>query len=364
MTGSRETLWGRLVPPWRLFLPMVLLGMVGLVTLSSISPFSLVKKQVFWHILGLAAYFTMLSLPSDAWRRLTLPLYLLSLLLLVAVDIAGVTTLGAQRRISLGPLQVQPSEFAKIALVFASAWVIEKERKPYNFVTLLKPLGVLLPLFLLTASQPDLGTALVMMGIVGSMVLHRSIRPKTALTLLVAFLLCIPVIWNSNLLLKEYQKDRIRAVLNPERDPLNKGYHIIQSKIAIGSGRLLGKGYGHGSQSRLNFLPEKCTDFVFAVFAEEWGFVGSVLLLLLYAVFIWQAYSVARYARDSFSCLVGVGLSTMLLLHFFINVGMTMGLLPVVGVPLPLVSYGGSSLVVTYAAVGILSNIWKERGPL
>ena len=343
---------------------MILLGVVGVVTLSSISPAALVRKQLFWHLLGLSAYFTMLVLPSESWRKLTLPLYLLSLLLLVAVDIAGVTTMGAQRRISLGVFQIQPSEFAKIALVLASAWVIEREKKPYNFVTLFKPLAVLAPPFLLTAAQPDLGTALVMMGIVGAMVLHRSVRPRTALTLLTVFLLCIPVIWNSNLVLKEYQKDRIRAVLNPEKDPLNKGYHIIQSKIAIGSGRIWGKGYGHGSQSRLNFLPEKCTDFVFAVFAEEWGFVGSVLLLLLYAFFIWQAYSVARYARDSFSCLVGVGLATMLMLHFFINVGMTMGLLPVVGVPLSLVSYGGSSLVVTYTAVGILSNIWKERGPL
>ncbi len=362
--GSKESFYGRLVPPFRLFVPMVLLGAVGLVTLSSISSTSLVLKQLFWHLLGLAAYFAMLVIPSNAWRRLTFPLYIASFLLLVAVDVAGVTTLGAQRRISLGFLQIQPSEFAKISLVLAVAWVVEKERHPYNLLTLFKPLGVLAPLFILTAGQPDLGTALVMMGITGSMVLHRSVRPRTALTLLTLFVLCIPVIWNSNLVLKEYQKDRIRAVLNPERDPLNKGYHIIQSKIAIGSGRLVGKGYGQGSQSRLNFLPEKCTDFIFAVFAEEWGFVGSALLLLLYALFIWQAYSVARYARDSFSCLVGVGLATMLLLHFFINVGMTMGLLPVVGVPLPLVSYGGSSLVVTYAAVGILSNIWKEKGPL
>ncbi len=362
--SSQDSLLRRLVPPFRLFIPMVLLGVVGLVTLSSVSPPSLVMKQLFWHMLGLAAYFTMLILPSDAWRRLTGPLYLLSVLLLVAVDVAGVTTMGAQRRINLGIFQIQPSEFAKISLVLATAWVIEKERQPYNFVTLFKPLGVLAPLFLLTASQPDLGTALVMMGISGTMVLHRSVRPKTALSIMVVFALCIPVIWNSDVVLKEYQKDRIRAVLNPERDPLNKGYHLIQSKIAIGSGRLLGKGYGHGSQSRLNFLPEKCTDFVFAVFAEEWGFVGSVLLLLLYAVFIWQSYAVSRYARDSFSCLVGAGLATMFLLHFFINVGMTMGLLPVVGVPLPLMSYGGSSLVVTYAAAGILSNIWREKGPL
>ncbi len=354
----------KLRPPLRIFIPVILLGVVGIVTLASIAPTSLVIKQLFWHTLGLTAYFATMAIPSSTWKKATWPLYIFSLLLLVVVDVAGVTTMGAQRRIQLGVFQVQPSEFAKIALVLAAAWVIEKERAPYNLVTLFKPLAVLLPLFLLTAKQPDLGTALVMMGITGAMILARSVRPRTAMTLFMAFALCIPVAWNSGLVLKEYQKNRIRAVFNPERDPLNKGYHLIQSKIAIGSGRFWGKGYGHGSQSKLNFLPEKYTDFVFSVFAEEWGFVGSALLLILYAIFLWQAYSVARYARDSFSCLVAVGLTTMILLHFFVNVGMTMGLLPVVGVPLPLVSYGGSSLVVTYAAVGLLSNTWKERGPL
>jgi rod shape determining protein RodA len=280
--------------------------------------------------------------------------------MLVAVAMAGKTVAGSRRWLPLGPLAFQPSELTKIAiiLVLATYFYRRGRGEPLRLKDLLAPGAlVLLPAGLII-KQPDLGSGMLVLLVAASMVIFIGVNWRTLLTLAASFGLSTPLIWR---LLKDYQRQRLLTFLNPETDPLGSGYHIIQSTIAVGSGQFWGKGFLQGTQSQLHFLPEQHTDFVFSVFAEEWGFLGSAVLLVLYCALILWGLQVARDCKERFGQILALGVTALLFWQVFINMCMVTGLMPVVGIPLPLFSYGGSSLVTTLLGVGLLLNIRMRR---
>ena len=282
--------------------------------------------------------------------------------MLLAVMIVGHSALGAQRWIQIGPINLQPSEFSKIIMIVCLAAMLEERVGKLNSLEDLAPVALYVGVpFVLVLKQPDLGTSLVFMAIFLGMVFACGIRLKLLAGLFAAGIAAMPVLWH---FLKDYQKMRIMVFMDPNVDPLGSGYHIIQSKIAIGSGMLFGKGLFEGTQSQLNFLPENHTDFIFAVVGEELGFVGAAVLLLLYLVVLWRGVQIARDASDIFGRLLAVGITSMLAFHVLVNVGMTMGIMPVTGIPLPLMSYGVSSLTTNVLAIALLLNIQLRKQKL
>jgi rod shape determining protein RodA len=278
------------------------------------------------------------------------------LLLLLAVLVHGKTVSGSKRWLDLGLVVAQPSVLMKPLLVIALARYFARQEKRGGYR--LRELGlpaimVLLPV-VLVALEPDLGTAALMLAISVSVILFVGVSSSSLLVLAGFSLGSLPLFW---FLMKGYQRQRILTLLDPGRDPLGAGYHIIQSKIAVGSGQFWGKGFLQGTQSQLRFIPEHHTDFIFTVLAEEWGFVGSLLLLALFLCFILRGLNVARRSRDQFGALLGFGITAIIFWHVAVNIAMVLGMMPVVGIPLSLVSYGGSSAVVTMASVGILLNV-------
>ena len=318
-------------------------------------------KQLYWYLIGFAFFLLMTTFDYSILKQVAYPLYLIAVGLLIFVLIKGRTISGSQRWISLGPVSFQVAELAKIAVVLALArYFSEGERfQEYGWRDLVPPLVLIgIPAGLIL-KEPDLGTTLHLVISALSMILFLKINWKSVAVLAVpAVGVVAPLIWFK---LKPYQKNRILTFLSPDMDPLGAGYHINQSKIAIGSGQLWGKGYLKGTQTRLHFLPEQHTDFAFSVFAEEWGFFVSVLLLLLYFFLVLWCLNIAKIAKNKFGSLLTVGIAAILFWEAVINVAMVTGLLPVVGIPLVLFSYGGSSLVTTMAAMGILMNISMRR---
>lgn len=289
-------------------------------------------------------------------------LYIFNLIMLVAVMLFGHAALGAQRWIQIGPVSLQPSEFSKLIMIICLASVLEERVGNLNSLRDLLPVAVYVGIpFILVLKQPDLGTSLVFMAIFFGMIIACGIPWRILFGLMVAGAACMPLIWQ---FLKDYQKMRIMVFLDPNVDPLGSGYHIIQSKIAIGSGGLFGKGLFAGTQSQLNFLPENHTDFIFAVIGEEFGFVGAVILLLLYLILLLRGIQIAKESYDVFGRLLAVGITSMLAFHVLVNVGMTTGIMPVTGIPLPLVSYGISALTTDILAVAILMNIHMRKQKL
>lgn len=352
---------------WGLFMLTLLLAGVGSTILYSAVYASgtgtqegLLVKQLFWFAIGGSG---MLCLLFFSYRRLDQwggVIYAGGILLLLAVMFFGKYGGGARRWLALGPISIQPSELMKIALciVLAKYFARNFTGEGLGLRDLLYPFLLVLIPFVLIVRQPDLGTALLLFAIGGCLTLFVGLKRNTLLALFCAGFSAVPLIW---LFLKDYQKQRVLTFLDPERDPLGTGYHIIQSKIAIGSGQLFGKGFLGGTQNALNFLPEQHTDFILSVLAEEWGFVGCAVLLFLYLLFLAWSLNVAYRCRDPFGTFLAVGITIMNFWHIFINMGMVMGLLPVVGVPLPLISYGGTSVVTTLMGVGILMNISMRR---
>ncbi len=317
-------------------------------------------RQVRWMVLGLGVLTLCLLADYRYLDTYAVPIFLAHLVLLGLVLALGKTSMGAQRWLNLGPLRFQPSEFTKIAMAVLMAHMLSRQAvsPPYGLKQLWGPaLCAALPVGLILI-QPDLGTAVLVAGVAVAVVLFQGVRRRVLIGIGVLVLAAAPVAWSS---LHDYQRQRILTFLNPERDPLGAGYHIIQSKIAVGSGQLLGKGYLEGTQVHLQFLPERHTDFVFSVLAEEWGFLGSMVVLGLYALLILWGMDIAAKARDAFGRLLAIGLTSILFYHVVVNVGMVTGLLPVVGVPLPLFSYGGSSVLTTYLVAGLLLNIRSRR---
>jgi rod shape determining protein RodA len=273
----------------------------------------------------------------------------------------GKSTLGARRWIGFGSFRVQPSEFMKIAVVIGLAKYFENDRTigGYSLKDMLVPSLIVLIPCILIALQPDLGTAMIILLTYGSMMLFMGINRKTLIALILSAIIALPLAYQ--FALKPYQRQRIISFIDPMADPKGSGYNSIQSMIAVGSGKLFGKGYKKGTQSQLNFLPEHHTDFIFSVFSEEHGFVGSFVLLALYAIFIMNGLSIAYQSNDKFGMLLAVGIVFIFFWHTFINLGMVMGILPIVGVPLPFLSYGGSSLVTSIIGVAILTNIANKK---
>lgn len=348
---------------WGLFLLVAMVTGVGLAMLYSAAngdwdPWA--SRHAVRFGMGVGVMLAVALIDIRFWMRYAYAIYAVALILLVAVEVAGTIGMGAQRWIDLRFFQLQPSEIMKIALVLALARYFHT----LNF----EDIGRLSPLItpalmvgapvVLILRQPDLGTALMLAA--GSAVLFflAGVRIWKFLVAGTAGLACIPVAWN---FLHDYQKKRVLTFLDPEKDPLGSGYHILQSKIAMGSGGMTGKGFIRGTQSHLNFLPEKQTDFIFTMLAEEFGLVGGVALMALYALIMIYGFAIAVRARSQFARLVGMGVTTTFSLYVFINIAMVMGVIPVVGVPLPLVSYGGTAMLTVMIGFGLLMNVYVHR---
>lgn len=316
-------------------------------------------RQFLWILIGFVGLLLPIVINWGTIVRFSYVLYGLALVGLLLVAVMGKTGMGSQRWISLGPLSIQPSEIMKVALILALAkYLGEKGNglgRPRQI--LIPALLICLPAFLVLR-QPDLGTAIVLLFVGLGMLLLFGLPLRYLMYSIAGAFLAFPFLWT---LLREYQKQRLLAFLNPYHDPLGSGYHIIQSRIAVGSGKVLGKGWMAAQQSQLNFLPEHHTDFIFAVSAEQFGFIGSLLILILYLLIVSRAFLTARQARDLFSQGLASGLAIMLAFQVIINVGMVTGLMPVVGIPLPLMSYGGTSMLATMTSIGLLLAIRMRK---
>jgi rod shape determining protein RodA len=352
---------------WGLLGMTVLLGFLGLVTLysavTSASPTPqkiYYFKQLVWYCAGLIVMVISFLINYKLLDRWANAIYAICILLLICVLLFGKHVGGARRWLILGPLSIQPSEFVKIAVIICLARYYSKiaNIRGLNLRELLTPLILAAIPFFLIVRQPDLGTAMLVVLIASSMTVFVKIERRSFLYIIASCTITIPMVW---FFLKGYQKKRILTFLNPELDPLGAGYHIIQSKIAIGSGMISGKGFLKGTQNALSFLPEQHTDFIFSVLAEEVGFVGSMIPLLIFMMLIIWGLNVAYRCRDPFGTILAVGISSMIFWQVFINVGMAMGLMPIVGVPLPFISYGGSSIVAMMICIGLLMNVSMRR---
>ena len=320
---------------------------------------SYVFKQISWIALAAVLLLTVLNISYQKFIDASYILYAVNIILLALVLILGRERLGAQRWFTIGNFAFQPSEFIKINFILALANLLgSKKGRLDNVRGIFMPLTLLAIPFLLVLIQPDLGTALLLLPIFLAMAYVGGARVKHLVVLILAGIGALPFFWQ---ILKDYQKQRLLVFLNPNADPLGAGYTIIQSKIAVGSGGLIGKGWLAGTQNQLNFLPERHTDFIFSVIGEEWGLFGALILILLYFLIIKRGLDIAYSTNDMYGKLVAVGIVVLISLQVVINIAMTIGLMPVVGIPLPLVSYGGSSMLATFIAIGLLLNIGMRR---
>lgn len=309
-------------------------------------------------LIGLIALVMVNLIDYNVLSRFSIFIYIANNIVLLSVLIIGKTSNGAQSWISIGPVDIQPSEISKIALILTLANMFNNIEEIKNFKELVWPLiHVGIP-FIIVMLQPDLGTALVFIAIFLGMVYISGIRTKLLAGLIGMGIAMMPIAYK---ILKPYQRNRLLSFINPNLDPMGSGYHVIQSKIAIGSGMFWGKGLFHGSQTQLYYLPEAWTDFIFSVIGEELGFIGASFLIILYAIMLYKAWKIAFNAKDKYGSLVAVGIISMFAFHILENIGMTIGIMPITGIPLPFMSYGGSSMVVNMIAVGLLLNIGMRR---
>jgi len=356
----RQKLWR---VHWLFVLTLVATACVGFAMLYSAAGGSLdpwAMRQMIRFGIGAGLMLAVAITNIRFWLRYAYAFYAATLVLLVAVEFAGISGMGAQRWINLGVINLQPSELMKLALVLALARYfhgggIEDVSRP---LFLLTPLAIVLAPVVMVLRQPDLGTALMLLLGSGAMFFLAGVRIWKFGLLIVLGLVSAPIAWQ---FLRGYQQQRVLTFLDPESDPLGAGYHIIQSKIALGSGGLFGRGFMQGTQSHLSFLPEKQTDFIFTMLAEEFGLLGGLGLLGLYVVILIFGVGISLSARNHFGRLVGMGVTTMFFLYVFINIAMVMGLIPVVGVPLPLISYGGTAMMTLLIGFGLLLAVHIHR---
>ena len=351
---------------WTLLGIVLAIASIGILNLYSatakmeMAGTALYLKQIFWVLMGLAVMVTIAFIEYRFYSDFAYIVYTTALFLLIVVLGYGMITSGAQRWVKIGSLSFQPSEFVKISLILALAKFFHRPPHPKGYSLKQLPLPLLL-LFVpmgLILKQPDLGTAIILLLVFFSILIFVKIRWSSLLTIVLAGGAVVPLLWR---FLKEYQKKRILTFFNPDLDPLGAGYHLIQSKIAVGSGGILGKGFMKGTQSKLGFLPEQQTDFIFSALGEEWGMVGSLFVIGLYLALILWGLRIAVQAKDRFGAIVAFGVVAMLFWHVFINIGMVLGMMPVVGIPLPLLSYGGSFILSTLIGVGLLLNVSMRR---
>ncbi len=352
---------------WILLLLLLVLAAISILNLYSatyairdVGGSQVFVKQIYWFLIGFAVFFLMTTYNYSVLERFAYPVYFISIALLVLVLLVGKVASGSQRWLNLGLISFQPSEMAKISVLIVLAKFFSKKGgdREYRLRDLWQPFLLIIIPFVLILKEPDLGTALLLLVVSFSVILFVKVHWRSLVILVVSALSVAPFIW---LELKDYQRLRILSFLRPDMDPLGSGYHINQSKIAIGSGLFWGKGYLKGTQTRLHFLPEQHTDFAFSVLGEEWGFIGSVLLLLLYLFLILWGLNIAKNSKDKFGSILAICIVASIFWEVVVNVGMVTGLLPVVGIPLILFSYGGSALISTMAALGLLMNISMRR---
>ncbi|MFY0614298.1 MAG: rod shape-determining protein RodA [Hyphomicrobiaceae bacterium] len=348
---------------WLSLLVMAVIVSIGLASLYSIAEGSFspwAERHVLRFLAGVGFILLMAVIPREVWLTLAYPGYLVALSMLVAVMFFGSEAGGAKRWLTIGGVTFQPSEFMKIGLIAALAryyqWCGPRMSQP---LMLIAPLCLIAAPVGLMVLQPDLGTAVLLIGLGIGLMFLAGVNIFYFLGCGAMIAATMPFVWSN---LHEYQRKRIEVFLNPEGDPLGAGYHIAQSKIALGSGGVTGRGFMQGTQSQLDFLPEKRTDFIFTMFAEEWGFVGSVVLIALFGLLVFMLLAMALRCASPFARLIIAGTSGMIFIYMFINVAMVSGLVPVVGVPLPLVSYGGTSMMTIMIAMGLSMCVYVHRG--
>lgn len=344
-----------------LLIGLLTLSVIGLVTLYSASgqDLAIVEKQIFRTALAFSAMFVLAQVPPHHIERWSPWLFTLGTMLLIAVLIAGEIGKGAQRWLDLGVIRFQPSELMKIAVPLMVAWYLSERPLPPPIKPLLGAAAMTFIPTVLIAKQPDLGTSLLVFAAGLFVILFAGLSWRIVFGLIVA---TIPIAWLMWVYgMHDYQRNRVLTFIDPHNDPLGTGYHIIQAEIAIGSGGTYGKGWLNGTQSHLDFIPESSTDFIFAVFAEEFGLLGSCVLMAINLFLIGRGLYIASQAQSSFTRLVAGALTMTYFVYVFVNMGMVTGILPVVGVPLPLISYGGTSLVTIMSAFGILMSIHTHR---
>ncbi len=336
-----------------MIIPAILLLSLSSMVIFSSSP-ELAISQIFFGVLGVGIFFGLRVFDYRSLKRLALPFYVIILILLAITLILGYESRGSVRWIPLGPFNLQPSEFAKPVLILClgTFWVARKATWPNIF----RSLTILLPFALLIFRQPDLGTALTVSAIWFAMLIGANVSWKKIALMGLIGLITLPIGWA---LLHDYQRSRIESFLSPTADPQGIGFHVIQSMIAVGSGELTGRGIGSGTQSRLQFLPEFRTDFIFAFIAEELGFVGSMLVLGLYAALFFFLYRYLSKSRDKFGELIIMGVLGMIFFQMIVNIGMNTGIMPITGITLPLMSYGGSSVITTFISLGLVASVAK-----
>jgi len=351
---------------WVLLLVVPVITALGIVAIYSASGgghtgLTFAQRQLSSAIVGVAVLFLFAALDDHILPRISGWIYWANVALLLLVDIAGHSSKGAQRWLSIGPIQIQPSEPAKIVLIITLAvFFVQNYDEIRDVRTVLRSLvHVGLP-GLLIFKQPDLGSALVIGVIWMGVSLAAGVRWQHVAVVVGCALLAFMIAWNTGFI-RDYQKQRLSSFVNPDADPRGSGYHIRQSRIAIGSGQLSGKGLGKGTQSQLKFIPEQKTDFIFTVVGEEMGFAGSAAVVLLYWLLLSRAVLAMQSTEERLGRLVAGGVACMLLFHIFVNVGMTLGIMPVTGVPLPLFSYGRSNLISTMAALGLVMGVFSRR---
>jgi rod shape determining protein RodA len=348
---------------WGLILLVTAIASIGFATLYSAGGGNLdpwADRQMLRFLVGLVVMTVIAVTDIRLWMRLSYVIYFIGLLMLIAVELFGRVGMGAQRWLNLGFIHIQPSEVMKVALILTLARYFHglSYEEVGRIRWLIIPLAIVFVPVGLVMKQPDLGTAMLLLMSSGAVFFFAGVRAWKFLVGIAAAGASLPIAWG---FLHEYQQKRVLTFLNPEEDPLGAGYHIMQSKIALGSGGFTGKGFMQGTQSHLSFLPEKQTDFIFTMLAEEHGLIGALVLLALYILVIAYGYAIALRSRSQFGRLLAGGLTTMLFLYVFINIAMVSGLVPVVGVPLPLVSYGGTAMMTLQVGLGLLIGVYVHR---
>jgi rod shape determining protein RodA len=348
--------WGLLITTFAI----IFIGLLCLYSSAGVTNPAIFYKQLVWILLGTLVMTLVFIVDYRVLMHSAWPLYLFVILTLVLVLVIGREISGAKRWISLGPMGIQPSELAKIIVIVWMGYWGEKKKyiQGYGIRELFIPAFFMVVPIALILAEPDLGTAGIVAFIALIMFLLLGIKRSTLITSVIGFMSVLPFAWLS---LKDYQRLRILSFFDPSRDPLGSGYHAMQSKIAVGSGGLVGKGFLEGTQTQLRFLPEHHTDFIFSVVAEEWGFMGSAVLLILYVILITKIISLGTKAKDRFGSMLCFGIAGYFTLHIFINIAMAIGIFPVVGVPLPFISYGGSFMLMNLICIGLILNIsWRR----
>jgi len=349
-----------------LFFTTLIITVIGIVAIysagydpvsSEVKPYYV--KQLYWLAIGYFLFFFFSSVGHKKFVKYAYVIYVIGVLVLLAVLVMGHVGMGARRWISLAGLRIQPSEFFKfIWVIFLARLYLDMGREKHGMVGIIKKFLWVIPPFALVFLQPDLGTAGTFIAIWGILLLVIGIRRVTFIVIIVSIVCAAPVLWSQ---MKPYQKKRVITFLNPEQDPFGSGYHVIQSKIAIGSGGLTGKGFLKGTQSHLKFIPERHTDFIFSVIAEEFGLVGSLVIICLFMLLLLRIMLISLNAKEPAGKLICLGVSGFIFFQFYVNLAMTAGMMPVVGIPMPLVSYGGSSLLTFLSMLGLVNGVAMRR---